>query len=73
MENLKLDIIKPLNYMVLEKNSSIRYLLGMQLMAKDSEEGNLKGLSWFDASVKKFKIHNKLSFKSPKWDGIQFQ
>ena len=27
--------------------------VGMQMMANDSEEGNLKGLGWIDASVKK--------------------
>ena len=28
----------------------------MHVMAKKSEEGNLKGLGWFDASVKKLDV-----------------
>lgn len=28
--------------------------VGMQIMAKSSDEGNLEGLGWFDAEVKKF-------------------
>ena len=74
MENLKkLDIIKSLNYMVLEKKTPVLGIcLGMQLMAKESDEGNLKGLSWIDASVKKFIIYDKLNFKVPQmgWNTI---
>ena len=41
-------------------------------MAKESEEGNLKGLGWFDASVKKFRVQDKLNFKVPQmgWNTI---
>ena len=44
MENLKkLDITKALNEKVLEKKTpALGICLGMQLMAKESEEGNLK-------------------------------
>ena len=44
-----------LNQLVLvEKNKILGICLGMQLMAKSSEEGQSKGLSWIEASVKKF-------------------
>ena len=74
MENLKkLDIIEALNEKVLEKKTPVLGIcLGMQLMAKESEEGNLKGLGWFDASVKKFRVQDKLNFKVPQmgWNTI---
>ena len=74
MENLKkLDIIKPLNYMVLEKKTPVLGIcLGMQLMAQSSEEGNTNGLGWLDAKVKKFNIQDKLNFKVPQmgWNTI---
>jgi glutamine amidotransferase len=39
--------------------------LGMQLMAKFSEEGNTEGFGWFDAEVKRFKVSDTLRFKVP--------
>ncbi len=39
--------------------------LGMQLMAGYSEEGNCPGLGWFDASVVRFKVSDKIRFKVP--------
>ena len=39
--------------------------LGMQLMAKYSEEGNVEGLGWFDADVIKFQINDQLKYKVP--------
>ena len=46
--------------------------LGMQIMAKDGEEGGLKGLGWIDATVVKFQIKNHLRFKVPHmgWNDI---
>lgn len=38
--------------------------LGMQLMAKCSEEGNCDGLNWIDANVKRFKFEEQ-SMKVP--------
>jgi glutamine amidotransferase len=74
MENLKkMNLIKPLNRAVLEKKTPVLGIcLGMQLMAQHSEEGNLKGLGWFDATVQKFNIHDKLNFKVPQmgWNTI---
>ena len=42
-------------------------------MAYESEEGNVKGLGWIDATVKKFNIKDKLKFKVPHtgWNSIK--
>jgi glutamine amidotransferase len=51
----ELGIVEDLNRKVLqEKVPTLGICLGMQLMAKKSEEGQLPGLSWFDAEVVKF-------------------
>lgn len=39
--------------------------LGMQLMAHQSEEGNVAGLGWFDAEVVRFRMRDKLIHKVP--------
>lgn len=39
--------------------------LGMQLMAKHSEEGDTEGLGWFDADVVRFKVTDRLNYKVP--------
>ncbi len=39
--------------------------LGMQLMANGSEEGRMKGLSWFDAEVVRFKFAESAPLKIP--------
>jgi len=47
--------IEPLNHSVFKQKTPILGIcLGMQLMCNYSEEGNIPGLSWIDASVKKF-------------------
>lgn len=75
MENLKqLNLIDVLNEEVLNNNKPILGIcLGMQLMASYSEEGNIKGLNWFDATVEKFKINNQLLHKVPHtgWNQIK--
>ena len=67
MENLvTLDLLDMLNQVVLEKRKPILGIcLGMQLMAKTSEEGNVEGLGWFDAEVVRFRVTDKLKFKIP--------
>ena len=74
MNNLKkMNLIEPLNIFALEKKKPILGIcLGMQLMAKKSEEGNTNGLGWFDAIVKRFSINNKLIYKVPQmgWNTI---
>ena len=67
MENLNsLNLLDTLNEKVLEKNAPVLGIcLGMQLMTKSSEEGNAKGLGWFDANVVKMELNDKLRYKIP--------
>jgi glutamine amidotransferase len=75
MENLgDLGLIDTLNESVLHKKTPILGIcLGMQLMAEYSEEGNAKGLGWFEGRVVKFKVTDTLHFKIPHmgWNQIQ--
>ena len=48
-----------------EKTPILGICLGMQLMARYSEEGNTEGLGWFDAEVVNFTIRDKLKYKVP--------
>ena len=41
---------------IAKNNPSMFICVGMQMMAKNSDEGNLPGLSWIDAKVKKFDV-----------------
>jgi glutamine amidotransferase len=74
IDNLKqLGIYDALNEAVLIKKIPILGIcLGMQLMAKESEEGNAAGFGWIDARVLKFKIQNKIKYKVPQtgWNTI---
>ena len=67
MQNLqKANLVETLNEAVLVKQIPVLGIcLGMQLMAAHSEEGNVAGLGWFDASVIKFRIHNPGLYKEP--------
>ncbi len=57
----ELDLIPLLNNKVIVKKTPILGIcLGMQLLAKKSEEGKQDGLSWVDAEVKKFVKLNTL-------------
>lgn len=47
--------------------------VGVQLMAKSSEEGKLKGLGWIDAEVRKFdesKLSHKVSLPHMGWNDV---
>lgn len=62
------------HFALVEKKPVLGICVGMQVMAKASEEGELEGLGWFDATVKKFD-EDKIKFK-PKlphmgWNEIQ--
>lgn len=74
MENLKIQgLYDSLNEAVLVKKVPILGIcLGMQLMAKESEEGNTTGFGWFDARVTKFKIEDPIHFKVPQtgWNTV---
>ncbi len=56
VENLKhMNLSEPLHESVLVmKRPILGICLGMQLMARHSEEGDTEGLGWFDADVVKF-------------------
>lgn len=74
MEHLKeMGIQDALNEAVLVKRTPILGIcLGMQLMASESEEGNVPGLGWFNAKVVKFNIRDKIKYKVPQtgWNTI---
>lgn len=70
MQNLReLRLIDPLNHTVLkDKKPILGICLGMQLMAKSSEEctdGNNQGLGWINGTVKRFVVRDTLSYKVP--------
>jgi glutamine amidotransferase len=46
--------------------------LGMQLMTKKSEEGDVEGFGWFDAEVVRFSVKDKLKYKVPHigWNNV---
>lgn len=75
IKNLKkLGLINLLNKEVLENKKPILGIcLGMQLMARDSEEFGLhKGLGWLDASVKKFELKDKgLKIPHMGWNNVK--
>lgn len=55
-----------LNQKVLvEQTPILGICLGMQLMARFSEEGNVAGLGWFDADVVRFQVSDTLTYKVP--------
>ena len=74
VKNLKvLGIWDVLNAKVIEEKTPVLGIcLGMQLMAKHSQEGDVKGLNWIDANVVKFQIKDTLTFKVPHigWNSI---
>tara|TARA_B100000212_G_scaffold340621_1_gene321719 strand:- start:390 stop:1010 length:621 start_codon:yes stop_codon:yes gene_type:complete len=63
-----------LNELVIEKKIDILGVcVGMQIMAKKSEEGNLPGLGWIDAEIKKIntlKCKKKLSLPHMGWNDV---
>lgn len=71
---LKGNWIEPLNNLVLIKKIPVLGIcLGMQLMCKSSEEGQLPGLGWIDAEVKLFDLPNDSNLKIPHmgWNTIK--
>lgn len=67
IQNLKeLGLFEVLNEAVMVKKTPILGIcLGLQLMAKHSEEGDEYGFGWFDAEVVKFTIKDQLKYKVP--------
>lgn len=50
---------------LVDKTPVLGICLGMQLMAKHSEEGDVQGLAWFDADIIKFRVKDQLKYKVP--------
>lgn len=77
MENLKeLNLIEVLNQKALiEKVPVLGICLGMQLLTKSSEEGNVDGLGWIDAKTVKFQLSDFPNLKIPHmgWNEVQLQ
>jgi cyclase len=74
MKNLEeLNLLEALHEAVIVKKTPILGIcLGMQLMAKWSEEGNVAGLGWIDAEVVRFQFEDTLRYKVPNtgWNKI---
>lgn len=70
------NLIDELNHSVLERKAPVLGIcLGLQLMAKHSEEGDTEGLGWIDADVVRFKIQDALRYKVPHtgWNQINIK
>lgn len=77
MENISsLGLLDALNdFALVQKKPILGICLGMQLMTKKSEEGEVNGLGWFDAEVVKFSVKDKLRHKVPHmgWNEIRIK
>jgi len=77
MSKLKeLNLLDILHKAVLVKQTPVLGIcLGMHLMAKKSEEGNVEGLGWFDSEVIKFNVSDKIKHKIPHigWNQISIK
>jgi imidazole glycerol-phosphate synthase subunit HisH len=60
---------------IIDKIPIIGICLGMQLMAKKSEEGDVEGFGWFDANVVRFRVSDKIKFKVPQmgWNNVSIR
>jgi len=60
---------------LIKKTPIIGICLGMQLMAKFSEEGHVDGLGWFDAQVIRFRVSDKIVYKVPHigWNTLEIK
>jgi glutamine amidotransferase len=60
------DLIDVINKKVIhDKTPILGICLGVQLMTRKSEEGNLEGLGWFDAETVKFTLNPNERLKIP--------
>lgn len=75
VHNLKaFKLWEALNDTVLNRKTPILGIcLGLQLMSKHSEEGNMDGFGWFDAEVVHFDIQDRLKHKVPHmgWNNVK--
>lgn len=60
---------------IIKEKPILGICLGMQLMCSTSEEGMAAGFGWFDSSVIKFRIKDKIRYKIPHmgWNNISIQ
>ena len=67
MRNLaEFGLLEPLNEAAIERRVPILGIcLGMQLLTKSSEEGELKGLGWIDAETVRFRFPEGSALKVP--------
>jgi len=72
MKKLKeMELIPLLEKLVLvEKRPILGICLGMQLLTKYSEEGNVEGIGWIDAQTIKFKFDTNLRIPHVGWNKI---
>ena len=77
MSNLReLNLLDALHEAVLVQQKPVLGIcLGMELMARNSEEGNTGGLGWLDAEVIRFNISDKRRYKIPQmgWNNIRIK
>lgn len=64
--------IEPLHRkVIIEKTPTLGICLGMQLMCRSSEEGEMKGLNWIEAEVKRFVFDDpKLKIPHMGWNYV---
>jgi len=76
MNNLReLNLIETLNHKVLvEKTPTLGICLGMQLLTQSSEEGDVKGLGYINATTVKFQLTEFPELKIPHmgWNEVEF-
>jgi len=61
-----------LNYKAkVEKVPILGICLGMQIMTRSSEEGEMKGLGWINADTKKFKLGKDLKVPHMGWNNVK--
>ena len=66
------ELVQKLEDLVLNKSLPILGVcVGMQIMARKSEEGEKKGLNWIDADVKKIKKLDNLPLPHMGWNEIR--
>lgn len=69
------NLVDILNHKVVEKKTPVLGIcLGMQLLTKHSEEGNVKGLGWINATTKKFQFQdNSLKIPHMGWNFVKLK